>query len=168
MTGVQSLTEAEDFSSSLCIQTGSGANPASCPVGTGGSFPGGKARPRRDADHSPPSSAEVKYEYELYLLSRHAPPWPVVGQLYFYFLLGLGIGLSQGLYLHRTLHRKTFTCVHALSGIQTHDSSVWLAKTHASACTTSVIGHNIQGVIKNTWDKIFYGETTLSIKVKTM
>jgi hypothetical protein len=32
---------------------------ASCPVDTGGSFPGGKARPGRDADHSPPSSAEV-------------------------------------------------------------------------------------------------------------
>jgi hypothetical protein len=31
-------------------------------VGTGGSFPGGKARPGRDADHSPPSSAEVKKE----------------------------------------------------------------------------------------------------------
>jgi hypothetical protein len=28
----------------------------------GGHFPGGKARPRRDAVHSPPSSAEVKYE----------------------------------------------------------------------------------------------------------
>jgi hypothetical protein len=33
---------------------------AFCAVGTGGSFPGGKARPGRDADHSPPSSAEVK------------------------------------------------------------------------------------------------------------
>jgi hypothetical protein len=29
---------------------------------TGGSFPGGKARPGRDADRSPPSSAEVKKE----------------------------------------------------------------------------------------------------------
>jgi hypothetical protein len=38
-------------------------------MGTGGSFPGGKARPGRDADHSPPSSAEVKNEQELYLLS---------------------------------------------------------------------------------------------------
>jgi hypothetical protein len=38
------------------------ARPASCPMGTGGSFPGGKARPGRDADHSPPSSAEVRYE----------------------------------------------------------------------------------------------------------
>jgi hypothetical protein len=50
------------FSSSPCVQTGSGAHPASYPVGTGGPFPGGKARPGRDADHSPPSSAEVKYE----------------------------------------------------------------------------------------------------------
>jgi hypothetical protein len=44
------------------VQTGSGAHPASCTVGTGGPFPGGKARPGRDADHSPPSSAEVEYE----------------------------------------------------------------------------------------------------------
>jgi hypothetical protein len=28
----------------------------------GGPFPGGKARPGRDADHSPPSSAEVVNE----------------------------------------------------------------------------------------------------------
>jgi hypothetical protein len=59
---VRSPTGAEDFSSSLCVQTGSGAHPASYPIGTGGPFPRGKARPGRDADHSPPSSAEVKYE----------------------------------------------------------------------------------------------------------
>jgi hypothetical protein len=57
-----SLTGAEDFSSSLCVQTGSGAHPAPRPMGTGGPFPGGKTRPWRDADHSPPSSAEVKNE----------------------------------------------------------------------------------------------------------
>jgi hypothetical protein len=51
-----------DFSSSPCVQTGSGAHPASYLMGTGGSFPGGKAWPGRDADHSPPSSAEVKNE----------------------------------------------------------------------------------------------------------
>jgi hypothetical protein len=50
------------FSSSLCVQTGSGANPASCTTGTGGPFPGGKARPGHDADHSPLSSAEVVNE----------------------------------------------------------------------------------------------------------
>jgi hypothetical protein len=70
-TGVWSATEAEDFSSSLCIQTGSGAHPASCQMGTGGSFPRGKARPGRDDDHTPPSNAEIKYEYKLYLLTPH-------------------------------------------------------------------------------------------------
>jgi hypothetical protein len=60
--GVRFLTEEEDFSSNLCVQTGSGAHPASYTMGTGGSFPGGKSRPGRDADHSPPSSAEVKKE----------------------------------------------------------------------------------------------------------
>jgi hypothetical protein len=50
------------FSSSFWVQTGSGANPASCPMGTGGPFPGGKGLPGRDADHSPSSSTEVKNE----------------------------------------------------------------------------------------------------------
>jgi hypothetical protein len=47
-------------------------------------FPGGKARPGRDADHSPPSSAEIKNEQELYLLSPNAPPWHVAGHIYLY------------------------------------------------------------------------------------
>jgi hypothetical protein len=56
----------KDFSCSLCVQTGSGAHPAFCTIGTAGPFPGAKARPGRDADHSPPSSAVVMNEYELY------------------------------------------------------------------------------------------------------
>jgi hypothetical protein len=60
--GVRSPAGAKDFSSNLCVQTGSGAQPASCTMGTGGPFPGGKARPGRDADHAPPSSAEVESE----------------------------------------------------------------------------------------------------------
>jgi hypothetical protein len=60
--GVRSPTEAEYLSSNLCVQTGSGAHPACCTVGIGGSLSGGKARLGRDADHSPPSSAEVKKE----------------------------------------------------------------------------------------------------------
>jgi hypothetical protein len=59
---VRSPTGAEDFSSSPCALTGSGAHPASYPMGTGGPFPGSKARPGRDADNSSPFSAEVKYE----------------------------------------------------------------------------------------------------------
>jgi hypothetical protein len=53
-------------------------------MGTGGPLPGGKARPGRDADHSPPSSAEVQNELELYLLSPQEPSWRVAGLLYFF------------------------------------------------------------------------------------
>jgi hypothetical protein len=35
------------------VQTGSGAHPGPCQMGIGGPFPGGKARPERNADHSP-------------------------------------------------------------------------------------------------------------------
>jgi hypothetical protein len=37
---VRSPGEAKDFSYNLCVQTSSGAHPASCTVGTGGPFPG--------------------------------------------------------------------------------------------------------------------------------
>jgi hypothetical protein len=91
-TGVRSPAGAKDSSSSLCVQTASGAHPASCTMGTGGPFTGGKARPGRVADYSPPSSAEVVNEWVLYLLSPQAPPWRVEGLLYFYFS---SIGLYQ-------------------------------------------------------------------------
>ena len=55
------------------VQTGPGAHPPSYTKGTG-SFPGVK-RPEPDVDHSPPSSAEVKEEVELYLSS---PLWVFV------------------------------------------------------------------------------------------
>jgi hypothetical protein len=41
------------------VRKGCAAHPASYPLGTRGSFLGVK-RPGREADHSPPSSAEVK------------------------------------------------------------------------------------------------------------
>jgi hypothetical protein len=50
---VRSPAEAKGFFSSLCVQTGSGVQPASCTMGTRGPFRGAKARPGRDADHSP-------------------------------------------------------------------------------------------------------------------
>jgi hypothetical protein len=60
--GDPSPAEAKDFFSNLCHLTSSVIHPASYPMGTGGPSPGGKARLRRDAGHSPPSSAEVKNE----------------------------------------------------------------------------------------------------------
>jgi len=43
------------------VQTGPGAHPASCTMGTG-SFPGGKLRPGRAADNSSPFSVAVMEE----------------------------------------------------------------------------------------------------------
>jgi hypothetical protein len=86
-TGVRSPEEAKDFSSSLCVQTSSVAHPASCTMRTGGSFPGRKARPGRDADHSP-HLAKKKILSRNYIAS---PPWHLHGGsgtafilLYFY------------------------------------------------------------------------------------
>jgi hypothetical protein len=50
---VRPPSEAKDFSSNLCVQTGSGAHPASCTMCTGGLFPGAKTWPGRDTTHSP-------------------------------------------------------------------------------------------------------------------
>jgi hypothetical protein len=51
------------------------------PALAGGPFSGVKAQSGRDADHSPPSSAEVENEQELYLLFPQAHPRRVVGRL---------------------------------------------------------------------------------------
>jgi hypothetical protein len=50
---VRSSAGAKGFSSNLCVQIGSRAHPASCTMGTGDPFPGAKAQPGCDADHSP-------------------------------------------------------------------------------------------------------------------
>jgi hypothetical protein len=60
--GVRSPAGAKNFSSILFVQSGFGAHPTSYTMGTGGPYPGGKARPGRDAHHSPPSKAEVVNE----------------------------------------------------------------------------------------------------------
>jgi hypothetical protein len=59
MIGGSSPAGAGNFSLQNRVQTGSGAHTASYPMGTRGSFPVVE-RPGREADHSPPSSAEVK------------------------------------------------------------------------------------------------------------
>jgi hypothetical protein len=56
---VRVSVEAENFSPHHRVQTGSGVHPASYPMVTRDYFLGVK-QPRREADHSPPSSAEVK------------------------------------------------------------------------------------------------------------
>jgi hypothetical protein len=60
--GVRSPAGSKDFSSNLCVHTSSGAHPASVQWVPGALSPGVKARPGRDANHSPPSSAEIVNE----------------------------------------------------------------------------------------------------------
>jgi hypothetical protein len=60
--GVRSPAGAKDFSSGLCVQTGSGATQPPVQWVPGVLSPGVKGRPGRDADHSPLSSAEVVNE----------------------------------------------------------------------------------------------------------
>ena len=60
------------------VQTGPGAHPASCTVGTG-PFPRVK-RPGRGADHPPPSKHRGHEGVELYLYSPSGPQWPVIGR----------------------------------------------------------------------------------------
>jgi hypothetical protein len=61
------IAVAENFSLHHRVQTSSGAYSASYPVGIRGFFPGA------EADHSPPSSAEVKEWVELRLHSPNIP-----------------------------------------------------------------------------------------------
>jgi hypothetical protein len=63
----------------------------------------GVRRPRREADQSPPSSAEIKERVKLYIHSRNTPAWrgaqlKAQGYLYLYLLLKSSkISFSYGL-----------------------------------------------------------------------
>jgi hypothetical protein len=58
-SGSLSPDRVKKFSLLQIVQTGSGVHPISYKMGTGGSFLGIKWQ-GREADHSPPTSAEVK------------------------------------------------------------------------------------------------------------
>jgi hypothetical protein len=74
LAGVRFPTGAGNFSFRHRIQTGPEAHPASYSVGTGVLSLGVK-RLGREADHSLPSSAEVKESVRLYLQSPNTPSW---------------------------------------------------------------------------------------------
>jgi hypothetical protein len=86
-----------------CVQNSSGAHPASYPMGTRGSFPGVK-RPGREADHSSPSSTEVKECMELSFHSPSTSSWrgahlkKVQGQLYFTFYYVVNVLVDRHLF----------------------------------------------------------------------
>ena len=63
---------------SASVQTGPGAHPASCTMGTG-SLPG-VMRPGRGADHPPPPKRRGHERVGLYFYSPSGPQWPVIGR----------------------------------------------------------------------------------------
>jgi hypothetical protein len=73
-----SPAEAKHVSSSLCVHTSSGYHPASCPMGTGGSSQGGKARLGRDSDHSP-HLVPRSWMRRSYASSLPSSPWVCCG-----------------------------------------------------------------------------------------
>jgi hypothetical protein len=78
---VRSPAEANDVFSSLCALTGSEDHPAPYSVGTGGPFPWVKARPGRDADHSPHLVPRSRISRS-YTASPLGASMAVAGQLY--------------------------------------------------------------------------------------
>jgi hypothetical protein len=77
---VRSPAEAKDFSSSLCVQTGSGAHPASCTMGTGGPVPEAK-RGRGVTLTTHPHLVPRSRMSRSYISSPQAPSWRVAGLL---------------------------------------------------------------------------------------
>jgi hypothetical protein len=65
-------------------------------MGTGGSFPGGKARPGRDADHSPPLVPRLRKSRRLILKKIFYINWPIrmIGILGFAFAQELRIYMT--------------------------------------------------------------------------
>jgi hypothetical protein len=77
---VRSQAETKDFSSSLCVQTGSGVHSPSCTMGTGGPYPGVK-RGRGLTLTTHLRLVSRSRMSRSYTSSPLAPPWRVVGQL---------------------------------------------------------------------------------------
>jgi hypothetical protein len=67
------------FPFSLCVKSSSESHPVYL-MSSGGPFPRGKARPGRDADHSPHLVSKSRMS-KSFLLSPLAPSWRVPGQL---------------------------------------------------------------------------------------
>jgi hypothetical protein len=82
--GVRSPKEAEDFSSNLCVQTCSGAHPASCTMGTGGSFPGVKRGRGVMLSTHPLLVPRLRKSRSYTSCHPNAPLWSVTEPLYLF------------------------------------------------------------------------------------
>jgi hypothetical protein len=107
---------SQEFSLLRVVQTGSGAYPASCPLGTGALSLGVK-RPLLEADHSPPTSGDVKKKRLHGVVLTEAQ-----GQLYLYSCL-----ICEMVSFFRVLYSGLLFCFLYTQGLLTHSP----AKPHA-------------------------------------
>jgi hypothetical protein len=77
---VRSPAEEKDFYSNLSVLNGSEAHRDSCKMDTGGPFPRAKARPGRDADHSPYAVPRSRMSGSYASSPSERLSWRVVGQ----------------------------------------------------------------------------------------
>jgi hypothetical protein len=82
--GVRSPTQAEEFASTVCVQTGSGAHPASCTGGTGCSFLGVKRGRGVMLTTHPLLVPRLRKGRSYTSCHPNAPLWSVTGPLYLY------------------------------------------------------------------------------------
>jgi hypothetical protein len=126
-----------DFSFILCAHTSSGAHPASCLMGTGGPFPGGKTRPGRDADHSPHLVPRSR-------MSRgyiSSPPWRLHGDN------GTDFTVTS---VQNVTHRLRITCLKLVTdSVQSknfYDKSYFISEdslpSRTLSCTWFVVTRN--------------------------
>jgi hypothetical protein len=78
---VRSPAEAKRIFPVACVQIGSGAHPASCKMGTGGHFPGAKARWSVMLITHPHLVPRSRMSRSYTSSPPQAPSWRVVGQL---------------------------------------------------------------------------------------
>jgi hypothetical protein len=77
-------TEAENFSSDLCVQTGSGAHPASYTMGTGALSPGVKRGRGVMLTTHPFLVPRLRKSRSYTCCHLNAPLWSITGPLYIY------------------------------------------------------------------------------------
>jgi hypothetical protein len=83
----------------VIVQTGSGVHPTSYTMSTDGSFLGIK-RPGREAEHSPPTSAEITKMW----ISTSTSSWRSEEQRYFYSVLYPYLKLILNYSLHKSIN----------------------------------------------------------------
>jgi len=109
-------------------------------------------RPWGGADHSPPSSAEVKEGVQLYLYSPPGPSWCYRAQFTAYFIIYVIGYTCDEVSVFRCNNMHTFT--YPLTWRQINTVSAWLPQPHLNNTRTCtyVFRYTLPGTEECSWD----------------